>query len=78
MCATSNDFTSVSTSYRWYVFYFLFIMLHFFVKGGAGLGLIVVVHLGSVEGNGSLLPGNAIINGMHTTWGIFNILKRVN
>ena len=57
---------------------FLFIMLHLFVKGGAGLGLIVVVHLGSVEGNGSLLPGNAIINGMHTTWGIFNILKRVN
>lgn len=59
-------------------FYFLFIMLHLFVKGGAGLDLIVVVHLGSVEGNGSLLPGNAIINGMHTTWGIFNILKRVN
>jgi hypothetical protein len=53
-------------------------MLHFFVKGGAGLGLIVVVHLGSVEGNGSLLPGIAIINGMHTTWVIFNILKRVN
>ena len=54
-------------------------MLHLYVKGGAGLGLIVVVHLGSVEGNGSLLPGNAIIiNGIHTTWAIFNILKRVN